>query len=138
LISVLATGLSQCKTPSIVRQGRTEKMNCKAFASRIQKSFAFKALVALLLSTNALSESNAASNVIVFYLDDRYRPVAKPERLQPLSDGTKAILAMYALQIGAGCGGRRPTDEIHCELTTALGLGAQCSAQHISLVRTGL
>lgn len=73
--------------------------------------------------------------VVVFYLDEQFRPVTKLERLGPLSEGIKAILAMYALQVGGGCEGR---DEhgVRCVLTTSLELGAQCSERHLSLVRS--
>jgi len=77
----------------------------------------------------------AEKEVVVFYLDSQYRPVAKLERLGQMSEGVKAILAMYALQMGGGCEG---TDEagLKCELTKALGLGAQCSKEHIQIVET--
>lgn len=73
--------------------------------------------------------------VVVFYLDEQFRPISKLERLGPLSQGIRAILAMYALQVGGGCEGH---DEmgLKCELTKSLGLGAQCSDEHLSLVRS--
>ena len=73
--------------------------------------------------------------VVVFYLDEQFRPISKLERLGPLSQGIRAILAMYALQVGGGCEGH---DEmgLKCELTKSLGLGAQCSDEHLGLVRS--
>jgi uncharacterized protein YecT (DUF1311 family) len=52
---------------------------------------------------------------------------------QPLSEPFKAILAMYALQVGSYCKGG--LDNLECELTSSLGLGLQCSKEQISLVR---
>lgn len=81
-------------------------------------------------SANALSGSRA---VVVFYLDQRYNPVARVDRLKPMSEGMRAILAMYALQNGAGCGALEG-DQLKCALTDSLGLGNQCSEEHIHLV----
>jgi hypothetical protein len=81
------------------------------------------------------SISFAQEQAIVFYLDKTYYPVVNLERLQPVSEGMKAILAMYALQVGGGCQGHDESG-LRCILTTELGLGAQCSSQHINLVHT--
>jgi uncharacterized protein len=70
----------------------------------------------------------------IFYLDDNWRPVVKIDRLGPLSDGMRAILAMYALQNGAGCAGGN--ENIRCSLTDSLNVGAQCSKEHVNLIRT--
>jgi uncharacterized protein len=70
----------------------------------------------------------------IFYLDENYLPVVKLERLGPLSDGMRAILAMYALQNGAGCSGGN--ENIRCSLNDALNLGGQCSKEHVNLIRT--
>jgi len=86
---------------------------------------------ALLFSATGLSTNQS---VVVFHLDRDYRPVANLERLGQMPEGMKAILAMYALQVGGGCEG---DDEqgLKCELTRALRLGAQCSERHVDLVR---
>jgi len=76
----------------------------------------------------------AAKGTEVFYLDAQYRPVAKVERLGQMTEGVKAILAMYALQVGGGCEGS-DDEGLKCELTKALGLGAQCSNEHLQLVK---
>lgn len=89
------------------------------------------ALMALSLTSVAYAEKE----VIVFYLDSQHRPVAMPERLGQMSEGVRAILAMYALQIGGGCEGNDEAG-LKCELTKALGLGAQCSRGHLQLVQS--
>jgi hypothetical protein len=89
------------------------------------------ALVALSLTHVAYAEDE----LIVFYLDSQFRPVAKLERLGQMSEGAKAILAMYALQRGGGCEGNDQAG-LKCELTKALGLGAQCSKEHLQLVKS--
>ena len=94
----------------------------------------FAAVVAvLMLSTIPLSY--AGQQVVVFYLDAQYRPVAKLDRLGQMSEGINAILAMYALQTGGGCEGHDDAG-LRCELTKSLGLGAQCSEKHLKLVRS--
>lgn len=58
--------------------------------------------------------------------------------LSPLSAGMRAILALYAMRANGGCEGSpdpEPTG-LRCPLTTALGLGPQCSNQHLGLVKT--
>jgi hypothetical protein len=79
-------------------------------------------------------QSFAASKVTIFYLDENYHPVVKLERLGPISDGMRAILAMYALQNGAGCDGSNQS--FGCLLPESLNLGRQCSEKHIDIIRT--
>lgn len=74
----------------------------------------------------------AAPKTTIFYYDDSSAPVVHLDRISPLTDGLKAIFAMYALQNGAGCTGEHET--LSCSLTEALGLGQQCSDKHVSLV----
>jgi hypothetical protein len=52
-----------------------------------------------------------------------------------MSEGLRAILAMYAFQVGGGC---ESDDElgVKCTLTRALKLGAQCSDQQLALVHS--
>lgn len=76
-----------------------------------------------------------ASSVLVYSLDKHYEGVVRLKPLQPLPESLKAILAMYALQKGADCRGYDESG-LRCRLTTALGLGAQCSRKHVQLVRT--
>lgn len=92
-------------------------------------------LVAIFLTISSPFQTHAGEEKVVFYLDEHYYPVAKPERLSPMSDGAKAILGMYALQNGGGCQGHNESG-LQCKLTSSLGLGAQCSEQHIGLVRS--
>lgn len=82
-------------------------------------------------SASTQSSMNDGRGAVVFYLDAQYHPVARLDRLGPISEGLKAILAMYALQVGAGC----ETDE-QCVLNQGLGLGTQCSEQQINLVNS--
>jgi hypothetical protein len=61
--------------------------------------------------------------------------------LEPLSPGMRAILAFYAMRANGGCPpGEWTADgktyEMRCPLTTALGLGFQCSPAHLDLVKT--
>jgi uncharacterized protein len=60
-------------------------------------------------------------------------PVVNLAPFKPLSEPFKAILAMYALQIGSDCKGS--STNLKCELTSSVGLGTQCSKEQISLVR---
>jgi hypothetical protein len=72
---------------------------------------------------------------VIFYLDrTTANPVIRLDQITPLPDGLRAILAMYALQNGAGCSGGNET--ISCAFTNALELEGQCSASHLNLVRT--
>jgi uncharacterized protein len=88
---------------------------------------------AVLYRSGAIQKAKPAK-VTVFYLDENWRPVVKIDRLGPLSDGMRAILAMYALQNGAGCSGGN--ENIRCSLTDSLSIGAQCSKEHVNLIRT--
>lgn len=69
----------------------------------------------------------------MFYLDEHYKPVVRVDRLKPMSEGMRAILAMYALQNGGGCGSLEG-DQLQCVLTDSLGLGNQCSEKHKQVV----
>jgi hypothetical protein len=80
----------------------------------------------------------AAEAVTVYLLDAHYEPVVRLEKLTPpLSEGLRALLAMYALQDGGGCESNNDPQEkgLHCELTTALGVGPQCSEAQLRVVR---
>lgn len=81
------------------------------------------------------AEVSESDFIDIFYLDENHRPVVDLQPLEPLSEGVKAILAMYALQAGGGCGGSSGAG-LECKLTSSLGLGEQCSDRHISLVRS--
>jgi hypothetical protein len=72
---------------------------------------------------------------VVFSLDQHAVPVVRLDRV-PRSEGLRAILALYALENGAGCEGKNGQDLVRCALTGALGLGANCSEAHVRLVRT--
>ncbi len=73
-----------------------------------------------------------ATGKVLFYYDEASRPVVRLDRISPMEEGLKAILAMYALQNGAGCEGG--VDNLSCALTDALNLGGQCSERHVALV----
>jgi phage-related tail fiber protein len=79
-------------------------------------------------------QSFAASKMTIFYLNEKFLPVVKLEKLAPLTDGMRAILAMYALQNGAGCSGGNAN--LICSLTKSLNLSDQCSKEHINLIRS--
>jgi hypothetical protein len=92
------------------------------------------ALVCAMTFANSLP-TLAAEPVTVFLLDTKFRPVVRLEKLSPpLAEGLRAILAMYALQNGAGCGEAGPNGKLDCVLTTALGVGPQCSDAQLQLV----
>jgi hypothetical protein len=91
-------------------------------------------LFALLMFLFIAPQSFAASDVIFYLNEKNYMPVVKLERLGPISDGMRSILAMYALQNGAGCAGGN--ESISCLLTDSLNVGGQCSKEHIELIRT--
>ena len=86
--------------------------------------------VFLTLAPRSLGQTQSAA----FYLDGAY-PVVNLKGLQPLSEGMKAILAMYALEVGGGCQGHDESG-LRCKLATELGLGAQCSPKHLNLVHS--
>jgi hypothetical protein len=92
------------------------------------------ASVALLVATAA--PSRATDNAVVFYLNEHYSPVIRLDRLPSSSASLKALLALYALQNGAGCEGKDDSGRVNCALTRALGLGANCSDAHLKLVRS--
>jgi hypothetical protein len=72
----------------------------------------------------------------VFLLDQKYEPIVRLEKLAPLSEAMRALLAMYALENGSGCESETVRDKgLHCELTAALGIGPQCSQAQVRLVR---
>lgn len=96
---------------------------------------AIRTLVTLVLLF-ACGASSAKEGLVVFYLDEHYQPTVRLDRIQPHSEGVKAILALYALENGAGCEGKNERELVNCALTKELGLGANCSADHIALVRT--
>ncbi len=91
-------------------------------------------LSTVLIVTFFATQSFGASKVIIFYLDKNYQAVVKLERLGPMSNAMRAILAMYALQNGAGCWGGN--ENLRCVFTDSLNIGGQCSKEHIEIIRT--
>jgi len=90
-------------------------------------------LLALTLMTAA--SVRAADFETVFSLDQKFQPVTSLDRASPMSDGLRAILALYAFEAGAGCTTyTRDHEELQCALTRDLGLGAQCSLAHLNLI----
>ncbi len=79
---------------------------------------------------------HSQENEVVFYLNEHYRPVVRLDRIRNASEGVRAILALYALENGAGCEGQNGQGQLICALTSKLGLGANCSDEHIRLVRS--
>jgi hypothetical protein len=90
--------------------------------------------VAVLPLTTYAAHAAGSAGLPVFYLDQHFSPVVRLDRTSQ-SEPLKAILAMYALQNGAGCGGKNEQDLVKCALTNELGLGANCSEEHLRLVR---
>lgn len=78
----------------------------------------------------------ALDDTVLFYLDESYAPVVRLDRLPQTSEAMKAILALYALENGAGCEGKNEQGLVKCALTRELGLGANCSDDHIRFVRS--
>ena len=101
----------------------------------MQTTRRFTALVLLAFWSVLLRPAAASPEQVVFLYDKSWRPVVRLDRL-PSGSGVRAILALYALQNGAGCQGKEPDDLVDCALTRALGLGANCSSEHLSLVRS--
>lgn len=88
------------------------------------------------LSVFFLSHSNAApSSAVFYYAADGSGPVLRLDRVPNMSEGMKAILALYALENGADCRGPSEQGGLKCALTAELGLGANCSQEHLALVR---
>lgn len=75
--------------------------------------------------------ASARSNKVILYYDSG-NVVTRLDRISPLSDGLRAILAMYALQNGTGC---VRSEAYQCVLTDALEIGGQCSDTHLKLVQ---
>lgn len=92
-------------------------------------------LVAILMLFGAHFPVGALESSVVFYLDQHYHPVVRLDRIQSAPEGVHAILALYALANGAGCEGKNQQGLVNCALTRRLGLGTNCSPQHIDLVR---
>ena len=92
------------------------------------------ALFALLVCTLTLHSVrvNAQPQEVIFYFSAG-DAVTRLDKVSPLSDGLRAILAMYALQRGTGC---TRSETYQCVLTAALEIGGQCSDEHLQLVKT--
>jgi hypothetical protein len=93
------------------------------------------ALGLLALTFMAAASVRADDFATVFSLDQRPQPVTNLDRASPMSDGLRAILALYTFEAGAGCTTyTRDHKDLQCALTRGLALGAQCSPAHINLV----
>ncbi len=55
--------------------------------------------------------------------------------LAPLTPQLRAVLAVYAFSANTGCEGPEEGEPMRCALTTALGLGEQCSSAQLELIR---
>jgi hypothetical protein len=102
-----------------------------------ERSAKLRFAAAFVLMLSMALPSHAGQQTVVFYLDAnaQYRPVTRLDRMGPMPEATKAILAMYALESGGGCEGN-DDEGLRCELTRSLELGAQCSEEHLNLVST--
>lgn len=89
--------------------------------------------LAIFAATNQHAFAAGPPGKVVFYLGNT-GPVVRLERI-PQSEGVRAILAMYTLENGAGCAGKNARGLVECALTKELGLGANCSEEHIGFVR---
>jgi hypothetical protein len=104
---------------------------------RSQRSRVPTAALALLLLL-PLARSAGAGEVQVLYSADSMTTAINLKPLEPLSPALRAVLAFYAMRANGGCppgkeaGGKY---SLQCPLTTALGLGDQCSDAQIALVR---
>ncbi len=92
--------------------------------------------VLVVIVATITTPANAGPTVgkAVFLYEEPGRAAVHPERVGPMNDGLRAILAMYALQNGAGCVGGK--HNLECLLTEELDLDAQCSERHLALVRS--
>jgi hypothetical protein len=94
-----------------------------------------RSLISCALALGSAAHAGADSGVLVYFLDKNYRPTVRLDRLAQPAVALRGILAMYALQNGGGCESRGASGLIQCKLTTSLGLGDQCSSQHLAVVR---
>ena len=90
-------------------------------------------ILILVLCVVSAQRAPAAQGVSILE-NDRGVVTVELQKLAPVGEGLRAILAMYAIQVGSDCEGR--AEELHCELTAALGVGPQCSTAHYALIRT--
>jgi len=75
-------------------------------------------LLTLVIVVITTQNTFAANKATIFYLDEHYNPVVRLDRLGPMTDALRAILAMYTLQSGAGCVGHiGKKDGLNCALT---------------------
>ncbi len=93
------------------------------------------ALSYTLLAASALQQPATAAEPAVFFLDANSQPVVRLDRLPAELGAVRSLLALYSLENGAGCEGKDESGLVRCKLTAALGLGVNCSTDHINLVR---
>jgi len=99
---------------------------------------ALAGLLLLLLLPVARPALAEEVEVQVLYSADSTTTAVNLKPLEPLSPALRAVLALYAMRANGGCppgkevGGRY---SMQCPLTTALGLGDQCSDAQLALVR---
>jgi len=91
--------------------------------------------LAVLTAQCQVVRSAGTQGQAVFYFDEQHMPVVRLDRM-PQSEEVRAVLALYALVNGAGCEGKNEQGLVKCALTSELGLGANCSAEHLRLVRS--
>jgi hypothetical protein len=106
-------------------------------SQRSQRSLVPAAALAVLLWL-PLAHPAAAGEVQILYSADAMTTAVNLKPLEPLSPALRAVLAFYAMRANGGCPSGKPggpKDSLQCPFTTALGLGEQCSAAQIALVK---
>jgi len=96
---------------------------------------------AIVLSTPLQAGPPATGEFEVLSGSDSMTVEVHLERLGPLTPAMRAILAFYAMRANGGCppgtwSEDGKTYDMQCPLTTALGLGRQCSEAQLALVKT--
>jgi len=97
-------------------------------------------LAGLVLASPLAAAPPAAGEIEILSGSDSMTVEVHLERLGPLSPALRAILAFYAMRANGGCppgtwDEASKTYDMKCPLTTALGLGSQCSEAQLALVR---
>ncbi len=114
--------------------GRAARATKRALRRRAHAMVAGIAVLLALLLAQRLLARELVAPATVLYLDEQGQQHIDLQLLEPLTPQLRAILALYAFARGTNC----EADEgqpLRCDLTTALGLGAQCSPDQIGLIR---
>jgi hypothetical protein len=92
------------------------------------------------LSAPLAARPHSTGGVTILSGEDSVDVAVNLKPLEPLSPAMRAILAFYAMRGNGGCPPGTWSDDgktydMRCPLTTALGLGRQCSEEQIALVK---